>query len=278
MKRLAVTTSFFLCIALLFLATSCKNTRMQTGSSTSPAAATSRYNPVVAHRGAWEEARLPQNSIASLREAIRLNCAGAEFDVHLTADDSLVICHDDTYAGLEIEKSKYAQLSEHLLPNGERLPTLQEYLVSGKPHNSNKLVLEVKKSVITPERTLELTRRCVDLVKALGMQDQVVYISFSYEACKKIKSLDATAPVQYLEGDKAPRELKADHIDGLDYHLSVFRKHPEWIAEARQLGLLLNAWTVNNPADLNYFLDQHFDYITTNQPGLLFRLLKERGQ
>lgn len=54
-------------------------------------------NGVVAHRGAWKNDGLPQNSIASLKKAISLEVAGSEFDVQLTADGVLVLNHDPVY-------------------------------------------------------------------------------------------------------------------------------------------------------------------------------------
>jgi hypothetical protein len=36
-------------------------------------------NKVVAHRGAWKKNKLPQNAIASLKEAIRLQCTGTDY-------------------------------------------------------------------------------------------------------------------------------------------------------------------------------------------------------
>jgi glycerophosphoryl diester phosphodiesterase len=59
-------------------------------------------NPVVAHRGAFKKNGFPENSIASLKEAIRLGCTGSEFDIRMTADDSLVINHDPHHQKLEI--------------------------------------------------------------------------------------------------------------------------------------------------------------------------------
>jgi glycerophosphoryl diester phosphodiesterase len=41
---------------------------------------------VIAHRGAWKNTGVPENSIASLQHAIALGCYGSEFDVHLSAD------------------------------------------------------------------------------------------------------------------------------------------------------------------------------------------------
>ena len=47
-------------------------------------------NQVIAHRGAWKKNNFPQNSIASLNEAVKLGCYGSEFDVWMTADNVLV--------------------------------------------------------------------------------------------------------------------------------------------------------------------------------------------
>ena len=68
-------------------------------------------NPVVAHRGAFKQNGYPENSIASLKEAIRLKCTGTEFDVRMTADDSLIINNNTHYNQLEIEKTSFGELS-----------------------------------------------------------------------------------------------------------------------------------------------------------------------
>ena len=72
-------------------------------------------NSVVAHRGAFKKNNFPENSIASLKEAIRLGCTGSEFDVRMTADDSLIINHDPQYNKLDIEKTNYADLLKYKL-------------------------------------------------------------------------------------------------------------------------------------------------------------------
>ncbi len=233
-------------------------------------------NVVVAHRGAWKTHNIPENSIASLKEAIRIGCTGSEFDVHLTADDSLVICHNDDYQGMMIEKSTFAQLAAKPLSNGERIPTLREYLETGKSQNKTRLVLEIKKSIIDSNRTLILTRKCMDEVRRLNAQDLVVYISFDYAACLKVRELDKHANIQYLNGDIAPAKIKSDNLNGIDYHLSIFQKHPEWIVEAKKLKVDLNVWTVNKKEDLQSFLDLKFDFITTNEPELLFSLIASK--
>ena len=93
-------------------------------------------NKIIAHRGAWKAKELPQNSIASLREAIRLGCEGSEFDVWMTADEVLVVNHDHDFQGMDIETSSYAQLLTKTLANGEKIPTLKAYLSEGIPRRT----------------------------------------------------------------------------------------------------------------------------------------------
>ncbi|MCL4115714.1 UNVERIFIED_CONTAM: hypothetical protein GTU68_003852 [Idotea baltica] len=54
----------------------------------------------------------------------------------------------------------------------------------------------------------------------------------------------------------------------------MFKKNPHWIKSAKDLGLTLNAWTVNTQEDLDWLLANEFDYITTNEPELLFERIK----
>ena len=232
-------------------------------------------NVVVAHRGAFKKNGFPENSIASLKEAIRLQCTGSEFDVWMTADDSLVINHDPHYQKLTIEKTPYSQLVATPLSNGETLPTLRQYLLAGLTDNKQtRLVLEIKPSTISKERGKLVAERVVKMVHELGAAPMTVYISFDYDILKKIKEINKKAVTQYLNGDITPEQIKKDGIDGIDYNLSVFRKKPEWIDSAKKNKLILNAWTVNSKEDMQWLLANKFDFITTNEPELLLDMTK----
>jgi glycerophosphoryl diester phosphodiesterase len=227
-------------------------------------------NPVIAHRGAWKKNNFPQNSIASLKHAIELKCAGSEFDVRITADDSLVINHDPEYYKLPVEKTRYAELVAFKLANGEKLPTLREYILAGMKNNtSTRLVCEIKPSEISTERGKIIAEKVVMLVKEMKARDLFVFISFDYNILKKIIELDPKAKTQYLEGDKSPLQLKADGVGGADFHYSVYNEHPVWIESAKNNNIALNAWTVNETAEMDWLLANNFDFITTNEPELL---------
>lgn len=233
-------------------------------------------NKVIAHRGAWKANNYPQNSIASLIEAVRLNCEGSEFDVWMTADEVLVVNHDHDFQGIDIETSTYQQLLAKKHPNGEKIPTLEEYLTEGMKQTGTKLILEFKPSRLGVARSERLGELAVKTVKKLGAEQWVDYITFSYEGGKKAIATDPKANVAYLSGDKTPAQLKQDGFFGFDYNIRVLRNKPEWIQEAKQLGLTTNAWTINNEEDMKWLLEQGVDFITTDEPEKLFEILSKK--
>ncbi|WP_406824704.1 glycerophosphodiester phosphodiesterase family protein [Pedobacter sp. KACC 23697] len=231
-------------------------------------------NQVIAHRGAWKKNNFPQNSIASLNEAVKLGCYGSEFDVWMTADNILVVNHDPEFQGLTIEKVNYADLLTKTMSNGEKIPTLEAYLLAGKKQKRTKLILEIKPSLISKERGIEVTDKCVEMVQKLKVTDWVEYISFDYDYCKRILTLLPNAKVAYLKGEVSAEQMKADKLTGVDYHYSVYQKD-NWIENAQKLGLTVNAWTVNAVPEMQWLLAHNVDYITTNEPELLFDEIKK---
>lgn len=230
-------------------------------------------NKVIAHRGAWKNTGHPQNSLASFRAAAEMGCHGSECDVHLTADDSLVINHDPTYNGLEIEKATYAELVKFPLPNGEKLPTMREYIAFAKQQTGTKLVIDVK-NIGSSDHAVAIGVATAKLVQEMEAEPWVEYLVAhlpTYEAMRKITSL----PIAYL--GRWQKELPEMHPDtmlnrgitAVDYQDVHFFNHPEWVATFKERGVHLNAWTVNDEEGMTWFLDRDFDYITTDNPERL---------
>ncbi len=231
-------------------------------------------NKVIAHRGAWKNTGAAENSIAALQHAITMGCQGSEFDVHMSADSVPVVNHDPTIQGITIATAPASQLGNLKLSSGENMPTLEAYIKAGLNQNKTKLVLEIKPTT-NNERALQLARKVVQMVKDLKAQAWIDYISFDYNICLEVNRLDPYARVAYLNGDKSPAALAADKLWGFDYHFNVFKKNEHWIDEAKQKGLTINAWTVNDEAMLKWFLNKDIDFITTNEPELLLKLVKD---
>lgn len=227
---------------------------------------------IVAHRGYWDCAGSAQNSITSLKLADKIGCYGSEFDVHLTKDGVIVVHHDQNVGKIDIQTSTYKALKKERLKNGEKIPTLEQYLDAGKDL-SCKLVLEIKRQKVQSHED-SLVRQCVDMVKSKGLTDRIVWISFSGKACELLHQLLPDAHIQYLLGDWDPKTIKAKGLSGIDYEQKVMALHPEWIKECHDLGLVVNVWTVNDLNTINQFIKAGVDFITTNAPVEGLKLAK----
>lgn len=239
-------------------------------------------NQVVAHRGAWKNTGHPQNTVGSFRAAAEMGCHGSECDVHLTLDDSLVVYHDLSHKGMLIEKTLYADLVKEPLKDYSKIPTLREYIAVAKKYPKTKLILDIK----TPKekaRAVRIALASAKLVKEMQVEEQVEYLIGYLPADVALREV-TDAPVAYLGLWKTelpemhPDTIARRGIRYLDYQDIQYKKRPEWVERFKREGIHLNVWTVNDEADMDYFLDKEFDYITTDYPELLLQKIAKRKE
>lgn len=249
------------------------------GRNSFPAIRQDGKTAIVAHRGFWkcDEAGNSQNSIASLAEAQKNGFWGSECDIHLTSDGEIIVNHDHDIDGLRIAEHTYAELSSHLLKNGEKRPTFDEYVAQARKSRNTRLIVEFKTQP-SKEKEAELVHKAFRVLKAHRMFDpsRVAFISFSYYTCQLVAKEAPEFVNQYLNGDLAPAVLARDGINGIDYVYSAFTLHPEWVKEAHDLGMSVNVWTVNRTKDMKKFIDMGVDAITTNEPLKLRKILGDK--
>jgi glycerophosphoryl diester phosphodiesterase len=236
---------------------------------------------IVAHRG-YHPGNIPENSIASLEAAQKLGVYGSELDVYITTDGVVVLYHDTTlrgtsdhadnvgFKGLRVDECTYEQLKSYKLCNGEGLPTLEDYVVQAKKYPKTKLILEIK-GHNTSEKNMRVTKACYEIIKNSNMQDQVEYISFNYDICKKLVEYDPNAMVQYLAGNKKPADLFKEGIRGIDYRYDILTD--EMIQSAHELGMTVNVWTVNSNSEIARFINKGVDLVTTDESELGMSLI-----
>lgn len=236
---------------------------------------------IVAHRGFWncEDGGFSHNSIASLKAAQNNGFWGSEFDVHMTADEVLIIFHDHTIDGKTIDSTRFSEFDYYRLPNGEKIPTLDEYIAQFKAGPECVMVFEVKE-----HSNADLENRCIELaidkLKAAEMlsPEKVIFISFSMNACKTIAARLPGFTVQYLESDLNPKSVWNHGINGMDQHYSVFTSKPHYVKECKDLGMSVNVWTVNDEERINRMIELGVDQITTNEPLLVRDLIVKAGK
>lgn len=166
---------------------------------------------------------------------------------------------------MSIQKVPYSQIQDFRLANGEKIPTLQEYLERSLTLPGIQLILELKPHK-TPERNREAARAVVKMVEEMGLQDRTEYITFNLDAGLEFIRQVPSTQVAYLNGDLTPTRLKELGFTGLDYHYNKMLENPEWFKEAKQQGLTINVWTVNKPELMKQLIQYGADFITTDIP------------
>lgn len=226
---------------------------------------------IVAHRGYWKTDGSAQNSIRGLVKADSIGADMVEFDVWMTADDVLVLHHDAEAGPYVIPDTTYAVLRDNYkLPNGEVIPTLDDYLDVAKDLKIG-LVFEIKWHWRTERENL-CVKKCVDMINDKGLADRTIYITFSPNAHEQL-GLHGV-PHYFLTG-KSPKEMVDMGSDGPDFHYEVYYKNTDFIPEFKRLGMPVNVWTVSTPDITQDFIDLDVDYITTDTPELAIKLLRE---
>ncbi len=226
---------------------------------------------VVAHRGHWKPEGSAQNSIRALVKADSVGADAVELDVWISSDDVLYVNHDPSFQGVVIETSDSATLSKLRLSNGEPLPTLDSYLEVAKNLRPD-LVVEMKTHT-DPKREDVAVEKVIDMIAEKGLTDRTCYITFSRNSFNNLVAMSGR-PVQFLTAG-SPCALKQIGGSGADYHISVYKSNPQWIKELHDLGLTVNIWTVDTPADIQWCIDHDADFITTDEPELAMELVKK---
>lgn len=227
---------------------------------------------IVAHRGFHSKEGSYENTISSLRNAQELGVYGVEFDVHLTADDSLVIHHDVNLnidnKKVNIQKSDYATVMKVQLPNNLRMPSLREFLEQGKKDPKTKLIMELKPHY-SAERETRLVEAVLDMTREMRMNDQIEFISFSLHICDEVRRLQPDAFVCYVSSSytpMSPEEVNAHGIKGLSYMANALLNQPAITDKANKLGIATTLWFADDYEVIDWAIRHKISYISTNCP------------
>ncbi len=228
---------------------------------------------IVCHRGFYNSPGADENSIKALENAYALGgMYGVEFDVNLTADKEVIVAHGPKILGTNLlaQKSTWAEISKVTLPNGNKVPTLREWLTVAKQCPGLKQIIEFKQHE-TPELETELVERVVAICRELDALDIVEFSSFSYHICMECARLVPGSQVLYINrslGSKCVGVDKAvaDKLTNLVYNVNVFMNRPDLVDGARANGLKTTLWMVNHPEVVDWAIRHGISYISTDYP------------
>jgi glycerophosphoryl diester phosphodiesterase len=225
-----------------------------------------------AHRGASGHA--PENTLAAIRLAMEMGAEMCELDVQQTADDRLVVMHDDaldrtTNGKGNVWEITLAELQKYDAGSwfdprfaGERLPALEEViaLVRGK------MQLNIEAKIHGHERNV--ASLILETLQRERFEEQCVVTSFDHKIVDEIKTLAPELQVGYIFGW---REFSAGVFSGkvelLSTHYSLV--DTAFLERAHAAGKKVHIWTVNDQWLMRRMLEMGADGIITNYPDRL---------
>lgn len=238
---------------------------------------------VLAHRG-YHATGISENSIASFEAALALGADRIETDVRRTRDGVLVLHHDPKLAdGRTLSEVDFAQLPA--LPDGQSIPTLVE-AAEWAGMRSAKLAVELKESGYEQLAVSQLLARVP--------REQLEVISFDRGSIRLVEDIDPQIRTGLLE-PRLPEWLRSSafypaarwFMDTFDWHPSlsaaakvgadyVSVEHrmatPKFLGRAREDGLGVHVWTVDDPARMRQLLDAGVQGLVTDRPDLALEL------
>ena len=235
---------------------------------------------VIAHRGAAGAA--PENTLASIRQAIDDGADWVEIDVQESRDGQVIVVHDSDFMKLagdpikvwegDLERLQGIDVGSWFDPkfSEQRVPTLERVLQEIKRGNS-KLVIELKYY----GHDQQLEQRVIDLVEAAGMNSSVAVMSLKLEGIQKLKLLRPDWTGGLLAATKIGDITKLD-TDFLAVNQSM--ADAAFIRRAHKADKRVFVWTVNDALSLSHWVSMGVDGIITDEPALAKNILAQRAE
>ncbi len=236
------------------------------------------------HRGARGEA--PENTLTGFRYTLGLGITAFEFDVRLSADEQLVVIHDETVDRTTNGTGRVADLTladlRRLEARGQRpqwpehagIPTLAEVLDTLAPARP---VLQVEVKRDSSDR---MRRVCAGIARAVqerGLEDRSVVSSFEVEALELIRGIAPHLGRAFITStDPAAGIETADRLGCAQVCLQLAILSRERVEEGHARHLEVCGWVGNTPQELQHLVDCGVDALTTDLPTVALEFLRAR--
>lgn len=223
---------------------------------------------IIGHRGASADA--PENTLGAFLLALEQGADGLELDVQLTADDEVVIMHDDTLerttsAHGRVRDLTLAQIQQATTSDGQPVPTLADLFATCG--NQTRYNIELKEFTW---RSSGLDTAVAQLIQQHDLAQNCLISSFNPRLLHRAhKVMPPATPLALL---RAPSLLqytsyffkhgRADH----PHHSLVDEAYMQW---AHQQEYRVHVWTVDDPAEAQRLTDLGVHALITNKPHFL---------
>jgi glycerophosphoryl diester phosphodiesterase len=223
---------------------------------------------IFAHRGACAHA--PENTLAAFRLALASQADGIELDVHLSADQQVVVIHDEDVARTtngqgKVQDLRLEELRRLDAGQGEAVPTLAEVfdLIGDQMY----INIELKG---LSSSAAQLPEKVAQLVQDYRLGSKILYSSFHPKLLIKLRRFipDAKLGLLLLSGisGTAVRLIFSPFVRPWSLNPDFSSVTPQFFRRAKKKGLAVITWTVNEPEDMRRLLSLGIDGIITDDP------------
>jgi glycerophosphoryl diester phosphodiesterase len=229
---------------------------------------------IYGHRGAKGEA--PENTLTSFRQCLGHGVRRCELDLHLSADNELMVIHDPTLKRTTGRRGKVVEHSaaDLALIDARKggpgwvqpcpIPRLEELF---EKCDFEHWQLEVKSASRTRAASTVLAIR--EMAQRFGLLERITITSSSREVLAAALELTPdiarglVAEYAWLDPLKVAQNYGCNLL-ALNWTLCT----PERLLKAQRQGLHVSVWTVNEPALMRRLADFGVDSLITDFPGL----------
>ncbi len=241
---------------------------------------------IIGHRGA--AAWAPENTLASIRKAAELGASWVEVDVMLTGDDRPVLFHDDNLkrlTGLDAlmaetpyDRVRGLDAGRWFGPEftGERVPTLEDALdlIRQLGLGAN---IEIKP---TPGRDVETAQAALQVVAGGPGTDRprLMISSYSRMSLAVARAMQPDWP-RALIAFKVPSDwaMALIALGCCSFHLSSKALKRDFVAQVKQAGYHVAAFTVNQKRRARELVDRGVDCVISDAPDRIATALDLDG-
>jgi glycerophosphoryl diester phosphodiesterase len=240
---------------------------------------------IVAHRGA--SSTHPENTLESFASAIEAGADAVELDVRMTVDGVPIVMHDadvsrTTDGGGLVRDLRVAEIGRLRIrgAGNEGVPSLKEVLelCSGRIG----VDVEIKNVPGEPDfdsshaRAAEATCAVLSASKFTG---QVLIASFDSAAIARSREFAPEVPTGLLTIAPLEEASLPAHVGPHEWLLPlaarVFAAGESIVSSAKSSGILVGAWTVDEPAAAVRLMRWGVDAVVSNDPAAIVEARRE---
>jgi len=234
----------------------------------------------IAHRGGAAEA--VENTLEAFEASHELGYRYLETDARLTADGVVVAFHDGridrvSSASGKISDWRWEDLQKVPLDGSGRLVSVEELL---RLFPESRFNLDAKSNeVVLPLLAVIDDARAFDRVCIGSFSERRLDLARSMYGDRLCTSLGPRAILDLVIRSRGIRRTRGEGLAA--QAPPTFRGIPviskRFVDQAHDEGLVVHAWTIDEPAEMHRLLDLGVDGIMTDQPAVLRQVMEERG-